>query len=204
MAERQPTDSRRIQIADAALRVIADKGLGGFTTAAVAEVVGLTDGSLFRHFPSKQAIARAAIARAEELLLRGFPPESTDPLERLGAFFRQRVRLVAKHPGIARIVFSEQLTQAAGDKGKAAVSAVKRRSLEFIRGCIRDAGDQGLLVEGLDPAAVVTLVYGAALAIVFAEGPEVGEVHAEDRADRVWTTLEMLIRRPRASGGSPR
>jgi len=196
MAERQSTDSRRIQIADAALRVIADEGLGGFTTAAIARVVGLTDGSLFRHFPSKEAIAQAAIARAEELLFEGFPPPSSDPLDRLGAFFRQRVRLVAKNPGIARVVFSEQLAQAAGGKGKGAVGEIKRRSFEFIRSCVAQAAADGLLVDGLDPEAVVTLVSGAALAIVFAEAPEVRDTPPEERAERVWSTLERLIRRP--------
>lgn len=196
MADRQPTDSRKVQIADAALQVIADKGLGGFTAAAIAEVVGLTDGSLFRHFPSKQAIVRAAIERAEQVLFEGFPPTARDPLERLGAFFRQRVRVVAKNPGIARVVFSEQLAQAAGPKGRSAVSSLKGRSVAFIRACVEQASEEGLLVEGIDTDAVVSLVYGAALSIVFAEAPRASDAPAEAQAERVWSTLERLIRRP--------
>ncbi len=193
MAERQPTDSRQVQIADAALQVIAEEGLGGFTTAAIGKLVGLTSGSLFRHFPSKQAIVRAAIARADELLFAAFPPQGGNPLDRLGAFFRQRVRLVAKNPGIARVVFSEQLAQAAGDKGRTAVGAIKQRSLEFIRECVTQAADEGLLVEGLDVEAVVTLVSGAALAIVFTEAPTGRELPGEERAERVWSTLQALL-----------
>lgn len=202
MADRQPTDSRKIQIADAALKVIADKGLGGFTAAAIAEVVGMADGSLFRHFPTKQAIVRAAIERAEEILFEGFPPRADNPLDRLGAFFRQRVRVVAKNPGIARVVFSEQLGQAAGAKGKSAVGSLKQRSVDFIRACVAEASSEGLLVDGLDPDVIATLVYGAALALVFAEGPKLGAASAEERAEQVWTTLESLIRKPRAGGGA--
>ena len=54
--ERKPADDRRREIADAALRVIADHGLGRFTAVAMAREVGLTDAALFRHFPSKEAI----------------------------------------------------------------------------------------------------------------------------------------------------
>jgi AcrR family transcriptional regulator len=200
MAERQPTDSRKIQIADAALQVIAEKGLGGFTAAAIAEVVGLTDGSLFRHFPSKQAMVRAAIERAEQMLFAGFPPTAHDPLERLGAFFRQRVRVVAKNPGIARVVFSEQLAHAAGPKGRSAVAGLKERSIVFIRSCVEEAIAEGLLVDGLDPEAVVALIYGAALSIVFTGGPKASSAPPEAQAELVWTTLERLLRRPAAKG----
>ena len=39
---------RRQQIADAALEVIAELGLRGFTTQAVAARVGITGGTIFR------------------------------------------------------------------------------------------------------------------------------------------------------------
>ena len=203
MTERQPTDARQVQIAEAALRVIASKGLGGFTAAAIARVVGLTDGSLFRHFPTKQAIVRAAIERAGELLFDGFPPSDGGALERLGSFFRQRVRLIAKHPGIARIVFSEQLAQAGGAAGKEAVAQLKQRSSEFIRGCIEQAAAEGLLVEGLNPEAVTKLVGGAALAIVFMEDPKRDAAQVLEQAEEVWSTLERLIRRPAGEPGGP-
>ena len=50
---------RRQQIADAALEVIAELGLRGFTTQAVAARVGITDGTIFRHFKDKQEIVRS-------------------------------------------------------------------------------------------------------------------------------------------------
>ena len=39
MTVRQPTEERRRQIADAALKIIAEQGLGRFTTQAIADVV---------------------------------------------------------------------------------------------------------------------------------------------------------------------
>ena len=109
--ERKPAGDRRREIADAALRVIADHGLGRFTAVAMAREVGLTDAALFRHFPSKEAIVLAAIDRVGELLFEGFPPQGGDPVERLGTFFRQRVAVIRAHPGIARIFATQQLSQ---------------------------------------------------------------------------------------------
>jgi AcrR family transcriptional regulator len=71
---RRSAEARRREIADAALCVIAAEGLGHFTALAIAREVGLTDGALFRHFPTKDAIVDAAIDRFEELLFEGFCP----------------------------------------------------------------------------------------------------------------------------------
>src|SRR5512147_3249009 len=98
-APRKAAEDRRREIADAALRVISAEGLGHFTALAIAREVGLTDGALFRHFASKEAIVDAAIDRVEELLFEGFPPEGEDPVERLGAFFARRVAVIRAQPG---------------------------------------------------------------------------------------------------------
>ena len=94
MTVRQPTEERRRQIADAALKVIAERGLGRFTIQAIAAEIGVTDATLFRHFASKEDIVLAALDRVEERLFEGFPPEDADPLVRLERFFRFRASLV--------------------------------------------------------------------------------------------------------------
>ena len=49
-AERKTSDNRRREIADAALRVIAEQGLGRFTALAIAREVGVSDAALFQRF----------------------------------------------------------------------------------------------------------------------------------------------------------
>ena len=51
MAKRMPTLVRREQIAEAALTLLAEQGLGGLTARNVAKAVGLTAPALYRHFP---------------------------------------------------------------------------------------------------------------------------------------------------------
>ena len=139
MTVRQPTEERRRQIADAALKVIAERGLGRFTTQAIAAEIGVTDATLFRHFASKEDIVLAALDRVEERLFAGFPPEDPDPLVRLERFFRFRASLVAANPVIARLAFSEELPHAAGPRGAQQVESWKQRSLDFIVSCVDEA-----------------------------------------------------------------
>lgn len=194
MTPRKPAESRKREIADAALQVIADQGLARFTSLAIARAVGVSDAALFRHFPSKEAIVLAVIDRVEEILFAGFPPEGADPIERLGAFFRRRIEVIRAHPGAARLIGSEQLAQAAPPEGVARVAGFRRRSQGFVRGCLAEAHRQGLLAEGIGPDEATVLVLGGLLAL--ARAP-IGLRPSPRLPERVWAVLERALRKPR-------
>ncbi len=198
MTARKPAGSRRREIADAALKVIAEQGLARFTSLAIAREVGVSDAALFRHFPTKEAIVLAAIDRVEGILFAGFPPEAADPIERLGAFFRQRVGVIRENPGVARLMGSEQLAQAAPPEGVARVAGFRRRSRSFVRGCLAEAHREGLLAEGVGPEEGAVLVLGAILAL--AHSPLEGRPPAH-LPERVWSALERFLRPPGRRAG---
>lgn len=191
MTVRQPTEERRRQIADAALRVIAEQGLGRFTTQAIAAEVGITDGTLFRHFASKEEIVLAALDRVEERLFEGFPPEDPDPLVRLERFFRFRAALVGASPVIARLAFSEELPHAAGPRGAEQVRRWKDRSLDFVVACLEEAAEQGRVPKGLPVREVGVMILGSLIALV-----KFGELAAGTATvDRAWSAVLRLIGR---------
>lgn len=190
---RLPTEDRQRQIADAALRIIAEQGLRRFTTAAVAERVGLSEGAVFRHFPNKKAIVTAAIDRVEEILFAGAPEPVDDPLERLGEFVRYRVEMLSAFPGIPRIVFSEELGHAAGAKGAAKVAELKLRSFEIVQRCLLDAHARGMLRTDVPLEHAMLIVQGTLLALVFRDATE-DAAEARRRADALWQTVARLLR----------
>ena len=197
MTGRKPAAARRRQIADAALRVIAERGLARFTSVAIAREVGVSDAALFRHFASKQAIVLAAIDRVEEVLFEGFPPRQSDPIDRLGAFFRRRIEVIRAHPGVARLVGSEQLAQAAPPAGVARVESFRGRSRAFVRRCLAEAHRRGLLAGGLGPDEAAVLVLGALLALAHGNGRPPARL-----PERVWEALERLLRKQGRRAGS--
>ncbi len=202
MTPRKPADSRRREIADAALKVIAERGLARFTSLAIAREVGVSDAALFRHFASKQAIVLAVIDRVEEILFAGFPPADPDPIDRLGAFFTRRIAVIREHPGVARLLGSEQLSQAAPPRGVARVAEFRLRSQSFVRACLVEAHRRGQLAEGVGPEEATVLVLGALLALAHAPPP--GLPARVQLPERVWTVLEGVLRRTRRSArGAP-
>jgi AcrR family transcriptional regulator len=194
MTQRKAAESRRRDIADAALKVIAEQGLARFTSVAIAREVGVSDAALFRHFATKEAIVLAVIDRVEEILFAGFPPAGADPIERLGLFFRHRIEVIRAHPGAARLVGSEQLAQAAPPEGVTRVAGFRRRSQSFVRSCLLEADRGGLLAEGVGPDEAAVLVLGALLAL--ARAPPGLRPHAQ-LPERVWAVLERVLRRSR-------
>jgi AcrR family transcriptional regulator len=196
-ATRKPAEDRRREIADAALRVIAAGGLGRFTALAVAREVGLSDGALFRHFPSMEAIVDAAIDRVEELLFEAFPPAGADPLERLGAFFRRRATVIRQNPGISPLLVSDELAKAASAAGVERVAGLRRRSAAFVRACLAEAEAGGLLAPGIDAEVAAFVVLGSLVALAHgATAPSAGAVAG--LSARVWGALESFLRGPGA------
>ncbi len=55
-------------ILEAATRVLSDRSLAGFNTNRVAEVAGVSVGSLYQYFPNKAALVAALIERAQTSL----------------------------------------------------------------------------------------------------------------------------------------
>lgn len=195
MPNREPSDTRRRQIAEAALAVIAEDGLARFTSMAIARKVGVTDGALFRHFADKDAIVLAAIDRVEEILFEPASPSGADPedpIQRLGAFFERRVAVIRENPGVARLVTSDQLAQAAPPEGVARVRALRRRSVAVVRSCLEEAAERGALAPGLEPAEATVVVVGALFALAHLDR----EVARPAEPGRVWRALEAFLRGP--------
>lgn len=200
--QRLPHATRRRQIADAALKIIAEEGLRKFTAVAIAREIGTTDGNVFRHFPSKQAIVLAAVDRIEELLFGDPPASDADPLTRLGKFFRHRVATVTGTPGVARLLFSDDLAHAAGPQGQARVAALKRRSVAVVADCLREARRRRVLAPGVSPRVAGLLVMGALMALLGGRRGSAEPAATAREAARVWRVLETFLRGRSARGAS--
>ena len=195
MRTRKSTEERRQEIAEAALAVIANQGLGRFTTAAIAREVGIAEGTVFRHFQNKEEIVAAAIDYLGELFAQSLPAPDPDPLRRLRAFFQARIALIATRPGVARLLFSDQLAAAAGEDSARQVLELQRRSARFVRGCLTEAAAAGRLRDGVEADDLVVLFVGAAVALVQHAAVVSGGMPLAERAERVWSTLTRIIER---------
>jgi AcrR family transcriptional regulator len=192
--EYERTDVRRRQIAEAALDVIAERGLGCFTAKAVADRVGIADGSIFRHFANKREIVLAAMDRVEETLFPDPQPENDDPLLRLEAFFRHRCSVISEGGSVGRLVFSNELAHATGDEGWDRIRSWRRRSMEIVRSCLDELHDAGRLRDGLSPAEAAQVIQGRLLALMLERNmSSKTPTDIDGRISTAWDTLKHLL-----------
>lgn len=181
---------RRIQIADAALDVIATRGVRGLTATEIAKRVGVADATLFRHFESMQQIVAAAIARFEQRLLSTFPAQTDDPMVDLREFFLRRLALGRKQPMLVRLIFNDRLTEAAGDAEAESVRTIVERSVSFVRDCLLRAQQQGLVTRDVPVEVLLWMVTGVLRGAILTRYSNVG-------ADVAWHSVQLVLS-PRA------
>ncbi len=72
---KSPRQSRSMAVVEAiyeaAIRILERDGLGGLNTNCVAEIAGVSVGSLYQYFPSKEAILAGLLRRKRSELLAG-------------------------------------------------------------------------------------------------------------------------------------
>ena len=94
---RIPTEARQSEIVTAVLALTALRAPASITTGDIAGLMGLTQGAVFRHFPSKDAIWLAVMAHIENNLhavLENAEHQAPTPWDGLHAVFLAHVRFV--------------------------------------------------------------------------------------------------------------
>jgi len=105
-----PADERRAATVAAVIALAAERNPSDITTTAIAQHMGLTQGALFRHFPTKDAILQAVMSWVAERLLARVDAEmrrETAPLAALEGVFMTHIDFVCAHPGVPRMLFGE-------------------------------------------------------------------------------------------------
>jgi len=189
-----PTETRRQQIAEAALAVLAEEGVGRLTARTIAKRIGVTDGTLFRHFEDKQEIVLAAMGLLEAALLADLEVQGA-PIERLEQMFRRRASFVGTHSSVGHLIFSEQLVHLAGEPGRDKVVGWRRATTGFMFTALQEAQAGGSIKAGLKIPILAQVIQGVLL--TFALQANLGVAESEEqlssRIDASWATLQTLI-----------
>lgn len=159
---------KRLEIADAALKIIGHQGIAALTTATLAAELGVSAGAPFRHFANRDEILEAVALRVESLVLQTLPDCDCAPLERIRLLFRARARAVGRHAGIARLMFSDQLTLALPRPAAARLKGLVARTRAYILDALNEATERGEIRTDLSPEALLPVVMGTLQHLVFA------------------------------------
>ena len=195
MQTRLPTEERQAEIVAAALRLARNASPALITTTEIASAIGVTQGAVFKHFPTKDAIWVAAARWVREGLLqnvRAAGAGAPTPLAALSAMFRAHVDFVVAHPGVPRLIFHE-LQQPADSATQQEVRALLQAYRKLLLDKLEQAVSQGQVIAGLDCEAAATtfvgLIQGLVMQAMLAGRP--AAMHSQ--AERVFALFRRSL-----------
>lgn len=161
-AKHLPTEERRNEAVEAVIDLAAAKNPEDITTAAIAGRMKLSQGALFRHFPTKDAIWRDVMNWVSDRLFERIDKVAggvSDPVAALEAMFMAHIAFVAEHPGVPRILMG-QLQRTGATPAKQAAHTLTSNYATRLRRILAAGRSSGALPAGLDEAAAATLFLG--------------------------------------------
>jgi AcrR family transcriptional regulator len=135
------TEKPRLSAEDwalAALDVIAETGLASVAVEPLAKRLGVTKGSFYWHFPSRDALLVAALERWEAMeqeAVFGKLEAVSDPRARLRDLF-----LLVAHELKPHIIYSELLKALDHPAVQPVLQRVSQRRLDYLSASLRQAG----------------------------------------------------------------
>lgn len=166
--EHLSSEDRRAATVGAVIALAADHDPGEISTTAIARHMGVTQGALFKHFPTKEAILEAVMTWVADRLLsridsaaRAMPTAS----EALEAMFLAHTGFVTEHPGVPRMMFGE-LQRASSTAPKRMAATLLRQYAERLRLLLERGRSSGELDPQLDVEAAATLFVGTVQGLV--------------------------------------
>lgn len=168
---RLPTEARQALIVAAAIALAGRNSPAAITTGDIAREVGVTQGALFKHFATREAIWLAVmewvtvqlLARLESaaaVQANGTEAARSDmALDALARVFAAHINFVIQCPGVPRLIFHD-LQQPADSPLKRQLGLLLQRYRQLLMRLLQGAVQQGEVQADLDIAASTTMFIG--------------------------------------------
>ncbi|MRR53457.1 MAG: TetR/AcrR family transcriptional regulator [Deltaproteobacteria bacterium] len=163
-----PAPERRALTVETVIALAAEQNPSEITTASIAKRMGLTQGAIFRHFSSKEAILEAVMEWVAEKLLskqEKVMQEGLSPLAALEAIFMAHIDFVVEHPGVPRILFGE-LQRGESTAPKRMAQSLIRRYAERVQQLLEAGKECGEVDTSLESEAGAILFIGTVQGLV--------------------------------------
>ncbi|WP_018168396.1 TetR/AcrR family transcriptional regulator [Thioalkalivibrio sp. ALMg9] len=196
--QRKSGDERREEIVQALLDLTAERGARDVSTQAIADRVGIAQPTIFRHFPTRDAIFRAALESIGRRLLDVLTPMlsgrgSADV--RLRNLLTRQLRFISRRKGLPRLIFSERL-HLEDPELKAVVRDIIDRYTSRLEELLREGVTQGCFRQDLETAETARLIVAMIQGLVMRWSLSDFEFPLDQQGDVLWRLLEPALRAP--------
>ena len=148
---------RQNEILDAALHLIAEKGIRNLTIRHLSQAMHITDAALYYYFQDKLAIIQALVSRFE-----GEADAVEDELHgwaAVDAALIHRTELVLATPDLARVVFAEELFQGDPEVEQILFGMMQRHRKIMLRH-FKEAEDAGEIRSDIPDDTLFRMILG--------------------------------------------
>lgn len=158
----QKGEARKKQIIDAALRLVAERGVGGATLNRVAASVGVTTPALYAHFSSRRELLLEAMdtvfEKVRELRRSASHPSALERLREIGL---SHTRLVSTEEAFP-LLFFEFIMAPPHEDLREVLGGKELMLVEDLAEIVREGQQQGTIREEVDPYQIAWMLVSRA------------------------------------------
>lgn len=189
------SEDRRAATVSAVVELASEHNPTDITTAAIAAKMGVTQGALFRHFASKDAVLSAVMEWVSARLL-GRLEAAADGLtqadQALEAMFMAHIQFIVEHPGVPRLMLGE--LQKSGDSlPKRLARTLSQAYRKRLSDKLKLGVEQGIFRSDLDIEASTTLLFGMVQGLVVQGLLSANVTGIKDEAPRLFLLFRRAI-----------
>lgn len=193
IAKADKTEKPRLSAADweqATLDLIAEQGVAAVAVEPLARRLGVTKGSFYWHFPTREALLQAALARWEQADVEGMLRQIdrvADPRERLVQLFRRTSGELKTH-----VIYSALLKALDHPVVQPVMQRLSQRRLNYLSVAYRALGMSRR--EAMNRARLAYTAYVGFLQLALQlKLPRLGHEEFESYVDHVVATLLLPV-----------
>jgi AcrR family transcriptional regulator len=194
MAKRLTTVIRREQIAEAALALVADQGVGALTARNVARAVGVTAPALYRHFPGGKAdILASVLDLLDDVKAEGIRQALKEPspaLTKLRRCYDLHISVVERYRALPNLVLSDALWSDETHLRERLLKNHQRHQSE-VAGIIRQGQIAGEIRDDIDADEIFVQFLGQFLTIAILYSRRGDMIDPKTQAEANW---KMFVR----------
>lgn len=191
--QQQRRDETIARLIDATIDALDRRGYGGSTTAEIAAAAGVSQGALFRHFPTRRdllAAAAAVVARRQVAAFRAMAPAPAHTRAELHAALSAVVAIGGSRENRTwhELMLAARTDDALRDALQPATELYQREVMLTAAGVVSDGVNTGQLV----PVMRVVLSFTDGLALAAPLTHSAGDIAAAVDAftDLLWPALQ--------------
>lgn len=191
--KRVPTAQRQEQIIRAATTLIAEQGLSGASMGRIAEIVGISEPAIYRHFGSRREILLAVLDGVSMRLITIYNPEG-DAINRIKRTSVAFYNFVMTHPEDARVL----LEFVCSSPLEGLRENVREKMLLIIgmaRGLLDEGVRQGSLKKNLDIDTKAWEIFSHGFTLNFASLLGFGDYLTKEKAMSIIESIISQIKK---------